>query len=193
MNRCSWIFALLLLPALPLLASESGVIVRDAPVYADASSSARKVGEIGAGTQINIFSRKGGWKEIFAEQQELVGWVRSFQVREGNYAPSVEAGAESDSRGFLSGLAAFSRKASRFFSSGNSASSSSTATIGVRGLSEAEIKSAKPDLEEFEKMQDFASDRQRMRQFALEGQLSVNEVELLKPKKQEREQDSREK
>jgi hypothetical protein len=182
----------MLLPSLPLLAGEQGVIVRDAPVYAEAASSARKVGKISAGTPVSIFTRKGGWKEIFAEQEALVGWVRSFQVREDEYAPSVEAGgAESDSRGFLSGLAAFSRKASRFFGAGNSGSNSGTATIGVRGLSEDEIKSAKPDAEEFAKMQGYSSDRQRMARFALDGQLSANEVEHLKPKQTAPKQETR--
>jgi hypothetical protein len=194
MNRCLWTIALMLLPSLPLHAGEQGVIVRDAPVYAQAASSARKVGKISAGTAVDIFTRKGGWKEIFADQEDLVGWVRSFQVREGEYAPSVEAGgAESDSRGFLSGLAAFSRKASRFFGAGNSGSNSGTATIGVRGLSEEEIKSAKPDAEEFAKMQGYSSDRQRMARFTLDGQLSANEVEHLKPKQKARKQETREK
>lgn len=193
MHKIFWIIALMLLSVSPLLAGEQGVIVREAPVYADASSSARRVGKIGAGTPVNIFARKGGWKEIFSEQEDLVGWVRSFQVREGNYAPEVEAGAEADSRGFLSGLAAFSRKASRFFSGGSSGSNSSTATIGVRGLSEEEIKSARPDPAEFEKMQGYSSDQQRMAQFRLDGRLSANEVEHLKPKKKAREQETRDK
>ena len=193
MNRCSWTLVLLLLASLPSLAGEPGVIVREAPVYAQADSSSRKVGKIGAGTRVNIFERKGGWKEIFAEQEDLVGWVRSFQVREGDYAPSVEAGAESDSRGFLSGLAAFSRKASRFFGGGGSNSNTSTATIGVRGLSEEQIKTAKPDAEEFRKMQGYSSGPQRMPQFALDGQLSVNEVRHLKPKQEKRKQGQRDK
>ena len=182
MNRCLWIAVLLLLGP-PLLASESGVIVRDAPVYADADSAATQVGRIGAGTRVNIFSRKGGWEEIFAEQEDLVGWVRSYQVRGGDYAPGIETGAQTDSRGFLSGLAAFSRKASRFFSSGGQGSNSSTATIGVRGLSEEEINSAKPDPAEFEKMQGYSSNQQRMTRFQLEGRLSANQIKHLKPGK----------
>jgi hypothetical protein len=179
MNRCLWIAALLLLGP-PLLAGEAGVIVRDAPVYAAADSGARQVGKVGAGTRVNIFSRRGGWEEIFAEQENLVGWVRSYQVRGEEYAPRVETGAETDSRGFLSGLAAFSRKASRFFSTDSQGSSSGTATIGVRGLSEEEIDSAKPAPAELRKMQGFASNPQRMARFQLDGQLSANQVKHLK-------------
>jgi len=183
MYRCFRALALLLLLS-PPLAAEEGVIVREAKVYADASSSARQVGTIRAGTRVSIFGRKGGWEEIFAEQPETVGWVRSFQVRAGAYTPQVEAGEEPDSRGFLSGLAAISRKASRFFSTSNSNTGTGTATIGVRGLSEAEIKSAKPDLAELAKMQGFASNQQRMARFQLEGQLSSYPVKHLKPKKE---------
>ena len=142
---------------------------------------------------MNIFSRHGGWEEIFAEQENLVGWVRSYQVRGEEYAPRVETGAETDSRGFLSGLAAFSRKASRFFSSGSQTSNSSTATIGVRGLSEEEINSAKPDPVELRKMQGYASNPQRMARFQLEGQLSANQVKHLKIGKESADKKSREK
>jgi len=163
-------------------AEQQGVIVREARVYMDASISAPQVGTIRAGTRVSLFGRKGGWEEIFAESEELIGWVRSYQVRAGDYAPQVEANAEPDSRGFLSGLAAFSRKASRFFSTNDSGTNSGTATIGVRGLSESEIKSAKPDPAELTKMQGFASDPQRLAVFRDQGQLSAQQVGHLKPR-----------
>lgn len=184
---------LFMLSTAPLLANQQGVIVREARVYAESSSGATQVGIIEAGKRVAIFNRKGGWKEIYSEPLDLVGWVRSYQVREGDYAPPVEAGAESDSRGFLSGLAAFSRKASRFFGGGDSGAgsgtSSGTATIGVRGLSEAEIKSAKPDLQEFARMQGYASDATRLADFRRQGQLSANEVAHIEPVKMKKKRD----
>ena len=87
-----------------------------------------------------MFSRQGGWKEIFADEKAILGWVRSYQVREGNFEPTVQTESKSDSRGFLAGLASFSRRASGFFKSSSGRTSSGTATIGVRGLSEEEIK-----------------------------------------------------
>lgn len=172
---------LFVLSTAPLLANQQGVIVRDAGIYAQPSLGAKQVGTIEAGKQVAIFDRKGGWKEIFSESLDLVGWVRSYQVREGDYAPPVDGDAESDSRGFLSGLAAFSRKASRFFGGSGSNANSSTATIGVRGLSEAEIKAAKPDLREFARMQGYASDARRLADFRQQGQLSANEIAHIKP------------
>jgi hypothetical protein len=172
---------LLFLPA-PSMADQQGIIVRQATVHADASSVSQRVGQLAAGSRVKIFGRNGGWKEVFSEQAEIVGWVRSYQVREGDYTePAVIEEAEEDSRGFLAGLASLSRKASRFFSSDSSSTSSGTATIGVRGLSEAELKSARPDLEELAKMQQYASNQSRMKKFKQSGHLNANEVRHLDP------------
>ena len=171
----------LFLPALSM-ADQQGIIVRQAPVHADASSLSQRIGQLAAGSRVKIFGRNGGWEEVFSEQSEIVGWVRSYQVREGDYTePTVIEEAEEDSRGFLSGLASLSRKASRFFSSDSSSTSSGTATIGVRGLSEAEIKSAKPDLEELSKMQQYASNQSRMKKFRQSGHLRANDVKHIDP------------
>ncbi len=168
----------------PLQANQDGIIVRLAPVHSEASSASPKVGQFAAGTRVSLFGRKGGWKEVFSSSKSLVGWVRSYQVREGVVTEQAQVQTpEEDSRGFLSGLASFSRKASRFFSSGSSSTSSGTATIGVRGLSEGEIKSAKPDLDELAKMQKYASNRARIDQFVLNGQLDANKVKHIKIKK----------
>lgn len=183
MRRYLSILVLLLLLGPSSAAEQQGVIVREARVYADASPASRQVGTIRAGTRVSLFGRRGGWEEIFAEQQELIGWIRSYEVRAGNYAPQVEADEQPDSRGFLSGLAAFSRKASRFFSPGDSGSNSSTATIGVRGLSEEEIRAARPNAAELAKMQGFASSQQRVSRFAAEGRLAAKDVAHLKPRK----------
>lgn len=182
MYRCLRSLALLLLLTPSLAAEQQGVIVSEARVYDAPAAGARKLGTLQAGTRVNLFGRQGGWEEVFVEQEELIGWVRSYQVRAGDYAPRVDAGTQADSRGFLSGLAAFSRKASRFFAAGDAGTSAGTATIGVRGLSEAEIKSAKPDPVELQKMQGFASNQQRLASFRDEGQLKANSVKHLKPK-----------
>ena len=96
-------------------------------------------------------------------------------MRAASTTPTVKVN-DSDSRGFLSGLASFSRKASSFFKSDSPAENSATATIGVRGLSEDEIKGAEADFAEFEKMQGFASGKERSAGFARKGGLSALKV-----------------
>ncbi len=165
-----------MLLAVPAQAAQQGTIVRQAPVHADASAAAERVGRIDAGAQVTLFDRKGGWQEIYSEQPAITGWVRVYQVRQGDFGAGAAGDNKEDSRGFLSGLAAFSRKASGFFSQDSGVTSSGTATIGVRGLSEAEISSAQADFDELQKMQGYASSKKRMRGFASAGSLKASKV-----------------
>lgn len=183
MKKSPLLISILILFYLPAGAAEEAVIVRIAQVYANADSRSKAVGRIPAGESVSVFSRKGGWKEIFSENRNLTGWVRSYQVREGLVNTEIDE-SESDSRGFLSGLAAFSRRATGFFGGGDdSAGNSRTATIGVRGLSEEEIKSARPDIEELKKLQSFSSNKSRMKSFANQGGLLSHKVKHFKKKK----------
>ncbi len=184
MRKTFLLISVLSLIFLPVQAVEEGVIVRISKVYDKADSRGNLVGRLPAGSSVSVFSRKGGWKEIFSENQNLTGWVRSYQVREGLVKAEIKSEPESDSRGFLAGLASFSRSATGFFGGGDdSGGSSRTATIGVRGLSEEEIKGAKPDLEELKKLQSFSSNNTRMKTFASKGGLSSKKVKHLKKKK----------
>ncbi|MCP4874064.1 MAG: SH3 domain-containing protein [Gammaproteobacteria bacterium] len=183
MKHLPQILTIFLFLAAPSQANQDGVIVRQAPVYAKPSTAVQQVGQIKAGSRVSVFDRRGGWQEIFSEKQGITGWVRSYQVRQGNFAPQVKTETSSDSRGFLSGLASLSRRASGFFKSSSGSTSSGTATIGVRGLSEDEIKSAVADFEEFERMKQFASSQKRMNVFTSQGGLSATRVPYISESK----------
>lgn len=162
--------------------AEDGVIIRASTVYTKADSRSDSIGSLPAGSTVNVFSRNGGWKEVFSEKQNLIGWVRSYQVREGLVKSEIKDEPE-DSRGFLSGLVSLSRRATGFFGGDDdNAGSSRTATIGVRGLSEEEIKASKPDLQELKKLQSFSSSQSRMQNFARTGGLSAKNVRHIKKK-----------
>ena len=176
MKHCLRILIPLLLLLAPAQADEQGVVVRLAPVYANASTASSRVGQLSAGTRVTIFTRDGGWQEILSEKPALTGWVRVYQVRAGNYAAQVVTTEPEDSRGFLAGLASFSRKASGFFTQDSAATSSGTATIGVRGLSESDIKSATADFDELEEMEKYASKPKRMEPFTAQGGLQASKV-----------------
>ena len=157
-------------------AESQGIIVRQATVYADASIAAGAVGKVPAGVTVSMFKRNGGWQEIYSEERSIIGWVRSYQVRVGDYNNPAADRQQEDDRGFLSGLATFSRKASGFFRQDSGATSSGTATIGVRGLSEVEISSAEADFDELKKMNEFASSGKRMKRFTTAGGLTAHKV-----------------
>jgi hypothetical protein len=115
MKHCLRILIPLLLLLAPARADEQGVIVRRAPVFAEAGTASGSVGQLPAGTRVAVFTRDGGWQEIFSEKPALTSRVRVYQVRAGNYPAPVVTTEQEDSRGFLAGLASFSRKASGFF------------------------------------------------------------------------------
>jgi len=177
------LFIIFFVLPVPLQAMDQGLVIRNTNVYPRASGNDQPLGRIPAGAEVSVFSRQGGWKEIFSDQLDLIGWVPSYHVREGYQAPPVVIESATDSRGFLSGLASFSRQISGFFSHRDSATSASTATIGVRGLSEDQIRKASPDLLELEKLKRYASDKNRMRAFADRGGLAARQVDHLEAQK----------
>ncbi|MFV2031408.1 MAG: hypothetical protein ACC663_02835 [Gammaproteobacteria bacterium] len=182
MNRVRVLLGIFLLSLILPLAAEEAIVVRLATVYDKANSVSDQVGRIEAGSKVVVFERQGGWKQIFSDQKSIIGLVRSYQVRTVYSDSTPEIKTEPDSRGFLSGLASFSRKASSFFGSSATSSSTRTATIGIRGLSEAEIRGARPDLQELNRMKQFASSSTRMPGFTREGQLVARIIAHFKGK-----------
>lgn len=95
--------------------------------------------------------------------------MRSYRVRSGSLSITEK---QSASGGFFSGLASLSRKASGLFSrQRKDYSFQRTATIGVRGLSEEQIKNAKPDLDELKKMDSFRSNKEKNKLFVRQGNM----------------------
>lgn len=176
-------FLVILVTAGNAVATEDlAVIVRQATVYSKADASAPAITRLPAGTEVSIFSRQGGWKEVFSDKLQVVGWVRGYEVREGVTVTQPEVEKSPDSRGFLSGLASLSRRAGGFFGLDGSSTttSSSTATIGIRGLSEQEIYTAQADFEQLEKMKGYASSKKRQGDFARLGKLKPVKIRYIK-------------
>jgi hypothetical protein len=151
--------------------AETATIIANTPLYQRPSVYSKTLSELYAGNRVDVTSRVGSWKKVTLDDQ-TVGWVRSYRVRSGISSTTVVNEEPSDSGGFLSGLAQLSRKASGLFSSEKkSYSFQRTATIGVRGLSEEQIKNAQPNLGELNKMETFRSSKKSARRFAKEGKL----------------------
>jgi len=164
------------------MADDKGLIIRTSKIYKNASNSSTVVGQIKSGTKVDIIESKSGWKQIFFVKKSLTGWVRSYQVRTGFADETENTKKDSGSGGFLSGLASISRSVTSLFKSNKNAkaSSATTATIGVRGLSEAELKAAKPDLNELKKMKLYVSSSNRVDVFARKGLLIAHDVKALR-------------
>lgn len=166
---------LLLLSNLPATASaETATVVTDTSLYQTPSIQAVKLQKIVAGTPVYLVRQVGSWKQISVKADNSSGWVRSYQVRSGDIRVTTE---KQESGGFFGTLANLSRKASGLFSSERKGYSyQRTATIGVRGLSEEQIKNAQADYAELEKLESFRSSKKLSKQFSLNGQLQARKV-----------------
>ena len=170
--------ALLFLLCLSSVASaEPATVVTDATLYQTPSIRAVKLKQLASGTAVDFIKQVGSWKQVALAQGRTTGWVRSYQVRMGEI--SVER-SSTESGGFFGALASLSRKASGLFSSDRKEYSyQRTATIGVRGLSEEQIRNAQPDYAELEKLESFRENKKIIQQFASSGHLQTRKVNHL--------------
>lgn len=162
--------------------AEPATIVSDAKLHQRPTYLSPMIKQIKAGTQVELISRSGGWKKI-STLEDVNGWVRSYQVRNG----IIITERKKESGGFFSSLASLSRKASGLFSSDKKDFSfQRTATIGVRGLSEEQIKNAQPDLHELKKMESYRSKKSKAKKFAKKGKLVKAKIEHMPKSKVEK-------
>ena len=115
--------------------------VRNTQVRKSPSFSSKKILSVKKGEQLNKLKRKGGW--VYVQSGNANGWLRSHELRNSKVQFSVST-AKPSLIGTIEGL---SRSTASLF--GNKASTTTqksvVATLGVRGLSEDELKNAKPN------------------------------------------------
>lgn len=164
--------------------AETATIIETAQLYKSPAEGAPVIGQLEAGREVQLKSRSGGWKLVDTNinststttasgtsANSITGWVRSYQVRTGTIAITEKQ----SSGGILGGLASLSRRVSGLFSSSsenqndNRKSGNVVATIGVRGLSEEQIKNAKPNFKELKKMEKFSTDDKAAKKYAKDG------------------------
>lgn len=184
MKRCMWILGMLLLTT-AAAAPSAGVIVRTASLKDSPSFSAKPLTNLAPGARVNVLERQGGWQNVSLQASPNVkGWVRTYEVRvdiEPGTNPAVVKNKGSDG-GVLGGLTGLSRASAGLFGKPESVKTNSNdmvATIGVRGLSEADLKKAKPNPKELEKLHQYAVDAATAKAYAQTGKLKSQQVEAL--------------
>jgi hypothetical protein len=120
-----------------------------------------------ADTPVKVLARSSGWTRV--EVNGKTGWVRVFHLR---FPASVEAGSSSSSGGFLGGLTS-----SMGFGGKPKQDGTKLATVGIRGLSEEDMKNASPNPEALKKMQSYRIDKASAERFAKDGKLVTASVE----------------
>lgn len=176
-----------LLLAAAAQAANEGVIVRTAALKQNPAFHSRTLRELPPGVTVRLEKSDGGWRQVSVmPDAKVTGWVRGYQVRddiETGQAPLIR---NETPEGMLSGLSNLSRRASGLFGRREMENNSGNlvATIGVRGLSEEDLKNARPDPEELTKLDGYAAEAATAKQFAAAGGLKRRDIKPLpNPKK----------
>jgi hypothetical protein len=146
--------------AFSALAAESGYTLRATDLRGKPFVDAPVIASLPERTAVEIATRQGAWMEI-RTREGIKGWIRMLSVRLGNQDQKASGG------NILSAIGVGNRPRPQ---------TTATVTTGVRGFSEAELKDAKPNPAEADKMESFAADRAQAAAFAASGKLGARQI-----------------
>lgn len=160
-----WLLALAVLSvsAFPAFGAEPGHASRDLELRAEPLSSAAVLGKIEKGGRFEILAEQKAWSQV--RSGALTGWTLSFFVMRGEPAQPARMG----------------RRLGELFSLGTERRAETTATIGIRGLDEEELKAAQFNEPELKRLEALGLPRSEGEAFAKRGQLEPQKVDYLSP------------
>jgi uncharacterized protein YgiM (DUF1202 family) len=142
--------------------SASGTMIRDDQLRAAASSTAAVTAQVPRGTQVEVLARQGGWTQIRVSGR--TGWVRMLSVR------STDT-AQRDVGGELAGVVGLGTR--------QADPARVVSVAGVRGLSEQDLKAARFNAQELERLERYAVSRSEAQSFARAGGLTARSIDYL--------------
>jgi hypothetical protein len=145
------------------VAAESAITVRATELKKEPYTDAETIAALPDQAQVEILRRQGGWTQIKI-QGATRGWVRMLSLRLG----------DGTARKGDSGIGSLLNVA-------RSGSSGTTVATGVRGLSEEDLRNARPNTEELHKMERLAVTPQGARKFAVSANLANHRIDYLTP------------
>lgn len=139
------VLALLLLIALSAAAApRTGVVLRDSVLRDEARAGAASMQTLTPGTVFTAGDRDGLWIQATPGDAGPTGWLRITDVRLSAAARAVETAPAAADTG--SPFARLSRSITSLLGGGpRNVSTERNATIGIRGLSVADLETAAPD------------------------------------------------
>lgn len=165
----------LLLPALAITQahaqSDALLIKRPTELREAPAEAARSLAPLAVQTALTrLPARQGAWIQV-RTAAGTTGWVHMFDV--GTTAASA-APSSNIATGALRGL-------SNFFNRGSaqSANTTATSTVGIRGLTGEDIANAQPNLSALAQAEGLRQDANQARRFAAGAQLTARTVEPL--------------
>lgn len=148
-----------------VLNASSAKLVVDAPLKSNPDFSATNILNLKKNESVSILKRERGWYEVSTSNKQT-GWLTLLQVR---YDKAPNASSPSDLARFI-GL----RKGH----------SNVTATTGVRGIGEKDIKNAKADFNALVIMEQYKSSPQEAKAFAKSAALKPQSIKYLEKEKE---------
>jgi hypothetical protein len=140
-----------------------GTTNRATELKADPRAESATLASLPKETPIVDLARSSGWMRVQTGDKKT-GWVRSFHVSmKGSVSESASGGG------------AFSSLTS-LFSPARREPPKTISTVGIRGLSEEEMKNAKPNPAEFNKMKGFAVSKADAQAAAQRARLNAQTV-----------------
>lgn len=156
-----WLAAILLATIAAAAAAEPVTLERDSVLRAEARTDAAVVTNLAKGATGDAVARQGAWVQI--KSGAVTGWLYSFNVRFGAANPGGSAGTGS--------------ALGRVF--GPRQQVNVTATIGIRGLGEEDLKQAHFDESQMRQLDGHAASREQAAAQAGNSGLSAVRVEYL--------------
>lgn len=153
--------------AAPLAGAETGTVVRASELKAEPFTDAATVAKLAEQSQVEVLKRQGAWARVKAKEGE--GWLRllSLKLGAGGPPPAKAEGSDSKLEGAALSLLGIGPRAQP------------TVATGVRGLSEEDLKNARPNPRELERVDRYAVSRGDARAFAESAKLSDQKIEYV--------------
>ncbi len=163
-----WLAAWVLAGVAAMAAAEPVTVERDSVVRAEPRADAAVVTNLARGATGEAVARQGAWVQV--KSGTMTGWLYSFNVRFGAAGTGAAGAGTSDGSG---GGSVFGR----LF--GPRQNVNVTATIGIRGLEEEDLRQARFDGGQIQALDGFAAGRDQAQAHAGRAGLSAARVDYL--------------
>lgn len=137
-------------------ASQVGTLTGPAELRSTPFADGKALKTLPKGTSVEVIKRVGGWYQVKAAGSD--GWVRMWLLRFSTQVTGKDAAKQNVA----------------VLQSGRSSSTYTTATTGVRGLSEEELKNATPNPQAVAALEQLAVTPDDARGFAKKGKLKAD-------------------
>lgn len=142
-------------------AAEEAYTLRQTELKAKPYSDAQTLSTLPERSKVQVLQRRASWTQV--KYGKAKGWVKmlSLQLARGTTQRRADNGLRS------------------LFNVAQTGRGGSTVTTGVRGLSEEQLKNAKPDPQALEDAQEYAASKSEAKRFAAAGKLKAQRVDYL--------------